>query len=64
MHVSPTKEQTISRLELLSVLLLAGLMKNVIQYHYVIWYNVTDCLAPGVKPEALRYFTDLQDRTS
>ena len=62
MHVSPTKEQTISRLELLSVLLLARLMKNVIQYHYVIWYNVTDCLAPGIKSEALRYFTDLQDR--
>ena len=62
MHVFPMKVQTISRLELLSVLVLARLMKNVIQYHYVIWYNVTDCLATGIKPGTLRCFTDLQDR--
>ena len=63
MYVFPMKVQTISSVELLSVLLLARLMKNVIQYHYVIWCNVTKCLATGIKPEALRCFTDLQDST-
>ena len=63
MHAFPMKEQTISRLELLSVLLLVRLMKNVIQYHYLIRYNVTECLATRIKPEALICFTDLQDNT-